>query len=82
MIVGEGADRQALVELATDLGIGDVTQFVGAIPYAEVPECLNNIDIYAALSRLDSESFGVAIIEASACGLPVVGERIGGRASQ
>ncbi len=72
MIVGEGADKETLVELTAKLGVSDVTRFVGAIPYADVPEYLNNIDVYAALSRLDSESFGVAIIEASACGLPVV----------
>lgn len=72
MIVGEGVDKDDLVKLAADIGVGDVTEFVGAIPYADVPGYLKSIDIYAALSRLDSESFGVAIIEASACGLPVV----------
>jgi len=36
------------------------------------------MDVYVALSRLDSESFGVAIIEASACGIPVIVSNVGG----
>ena len=36
------------------------------------------MDIYVALSRLDSESFGVAILEASSCELPVVVSSVGG----
>ena len=36
------------------------------------------LDIYVALSTLDSESFGVAIIEASACEKPVVVSNAGG----
>ncbi len=72
LIVGEGPDKDSLIELAEENGVGEVTRFEGAIPHAEVPSFLNKLDIYAALSRLDSESFGVAILEASACGLPVV----------
>jgi glycosyltransferase involved in cell wall biosynthesis len=53
-------------------------QFVGAVAHAQVPEQLHSFDIFAAASRLDSESFGVAVIEASACGLPVVVTRAGG----
>jgi len=33
---------------------------------------IGHLDVYIALSRLDSESFEVAILEASACGLPVI----------
>jgi glycosyltransferase involved in cell wall biosynthesis len=39
---------------------------------------LHRLDIYAVPSRLDSESFGVAVIEAGACGLPVVVSDAGG----
>ena len=48
------------------------------MPYASVPEYLNKLDIYVAASRLDSESFGVAILEASACALPVIVTDVGG----
>ena len=39
---------------------------------------LNHFDIYTAVRRLDSESFGVAVREVSACGLPVVISNAGG----
>ncbi|MBA3901556.1 MAG: glycosyltransferase family 4 protein, partial [Bacteroidetes bacterium] len=49
---------------------------LGKIPHSEVPLCLNRFDVYVALSR--NESFGVAIVEAMACGVPVVVTDIGG----
>lgn len=72
LIVGGGSQKDSLFRLAVKIGVGDVTHFLGAIAYADVPAFLNKMDIYAAFSRLDSESFGVAILEASACGVPVV----------
>ena len=78
VIVGDGPERHALEALAASLGVAARTEFVGAVPHAEVPAWLNRFDVYAAPSRLDSESFGVAVIEASACGVPVVVSDAGG----
>lgn len=78
MIVGDGPQRAALQTLAAELGIGAQTLFAGQVPHAEVPSWLHRFDVYAAPSRLDSESFGVAVIEAGACGLPVVVSDAGG----
>lgn len=72
LIVGGGSEEENLIKMAKDLKISDVTCFSGVVPYNKVPSMLNQMDVYVALSRLDSESFGVAIIEASACGIPVV----------
>jgi glycosyltransferase involved in cell wall biosynthesis len=77
-IVGDGPQRTELAQYAAGLGLGKSIQFVGKIAHSSVPQELQNLDIYVALSRLDSESFGVAIIEASACGLPVVVSDVGG----
>lgn len=71
-IVGTGPQEAELKQRAADLGIGSIVDFVGRVPHDQVPNELHKMDIYAALSRLDSESFGVAIVEAGACGLPVV----------
>lgn len=76
LIVGGGSRRTELEALAFDLGIGQRTEFVGALPHDDVPAGLNRFDIYAAPSR--SESFGVAVIEASACELPVIVSDAGG----
>ena len=77
-IAGDGQQRAELQTLVAKLGLSAVTEFAGHLPYAQVPDYLNQLDIYVAASRLDSESFGVAILEASACGLPVVVSRVGG----
>ena len=78
LVVGGGAQRAELEALAADLGVADRTTFAGAVPHGDVPEWLNRFDVYAAPSRLDSESFGVAVIEAGACGLPAVVSDVGG----
>jgi glycosyltransferase involved in cell wall biosynthesis len=39
---------------------------------------MGKIDVFVVPSVLDSESFGVAAVEAAACGLPVVASRVGG----
>lgn len=72
VIVGGGPEEGNLRKLARELGIDRRTEFRGRIPHALVPHTLREFDVYVALSRLDSESFGVAIIEASACAVPVV----------
>lgn len=77
-IVGDGPQRGELEALATQLGIAGRVRFVGAVPHAEVPDWLNRFDLFVAPSRLDSESFGAAVVEASACGLAVVVSDAGG----
>jgi len=77
-IAGDGPQRFELQQLVKQLGLDTITELAGHIPHAQVPDYLNKLDIYVAASRLESESFGVAILEASACGLPVVVSRIGG----
>jgi glycosyltransferase involved in cell wall biosynthesis len=72
MIVGDGKERGALQELIKDLDMTEACEFAGRVPPDKVPEYLNKFDIYVALSIYDSESFGVAVLEASACELPVV----------
>ncbi len=75
-IAGDGRQCAELQALVTELGLATVTEFAGHLPHAQVPTYLNQLDIYVAASRM--ESFGVAILEASACGLPVVVSRVGG----
>jgi glycosyltransferase involved in cell wall biosynthesis len=76
LIVGSGENRDSLKQLVESLNITCVTEFTGAVDHARVPDYLNKIDIYVAASR--SESFGVSILEASACSLPVIVTSVGG----
>lgn len=77
-IVGGGPERQRLQQLVGSLGLQDRVDLIGPVPHHQVPQELQRLDVYVALSRTNSESFGVAVIEASACGLPVVVSRVGG----
>jgi len=77
-IAGGGPQRVALQNLVNQLGLTTVTELAGELSHSQVPSYLNQLEIYVAASRLDSESFGVAVLEASACGLPVVVSRVGG----
>lgn len=76
MIVGDGEDKIKLISLCENLGIANDVVFVGNVANDLVPNYLNMMDVYVALST--SESFGVAIVEASACEKPVVVSNVGG----
>ncbi len=75
-LVGDGPQRAELEGLAHELGVAGQVDFIGAVPHAQVAEELRRIDVFVAASR--QESFGVAVLEASAAGLPVVATRLGG----
>jgi glycosyltransferase involved in cell wall biosynthesis len=76
ILIGGGPQEEELKRLAHNLGIAEYCNFVGSVLHREVPRWLNQFDIYCAPSTM--ESFGVAVIEASACGLPVIVSRVGG----
>jgi L-malate glycosyltransferase len=76
LIVGGGPDELELKKLTFDLAVNNLTTFTGKVEQKKVPEYLNMLDIYVAVSI--QESFGVAVIEAGACELPVVVSRVGG----
>ena len=78
LIVGDGSERKNLENLAEKLKIDEKVYFAGMADYSKVPYFHKIINIYAALSILDSESFGVAIVEAEGCGKPVVVSNVGG----
>lgn len=70
IIPGEGTDRANLERLARECGYGDEIRFLGFVPHREVASLFRTYSIAAFLSR--EESFGVATLEASASGLPVL----------
>jgi glycosyltransferase involved in cell wall biosynthesis len=76
MIAGDGPLEKNLKELVQTLNLGKSTLFTGRVSYNQVPQYHNMLSIYVALSV--SESFGVAILEASACNKPVVVSDVGG----
>lgn len=61
---------------ARDLGIADRVRFVDEVPWAELPERLAAADLFVLPSH--SEGLPLSLLEALACGLPVVSTRCGG----
>jgi L-malate glycosyltransferase len=76
LIVGGGSQEQELKTLVETLKIARDVCFTGTVPYDDLPSYYNSLDIYVALSL--SESFGVAVLEASSCERPVVVSEVGG----
>ena len=78
LIVGDGSEREKLENLVMELGLKEKVLFTGRADYLKVQYFHKVMDVYVALSVLDSESFGVAIVEAESCGTPVVVSDVGG----
>jgi glycosyltransferase involved in cell wall biosynthesis len=76
IIVGDGEEREDLESLSDSLGIRDRVDFVGRTPHENIPDYLSQADIFVLPSV--SEGFPVVILEAMACGLPIVATRVGG----
>lgn len=70
VICGTGSQMVELKEMAISLEISDDVLFTGAISQDDVPYYLNNFDVFVNPSL--RESFGVSVIEAMACEVPVV----------
>lgn len=76
LIVGGGSLENKLKNLVKELKIDNKTIFIGRVPYKDVPKYQNMLTISVSVS--DSESFGVAVLEASACEKPVIVSNVGG----
>lgn len=78
LIVGGGSQLEYLKGLCVELGIGEKVAFTGFVDPTKVPHYHQLLDISVFPSILDSESFGVAVLEASACEKPVIVSNVGG----
>lgn len=77
-IGGIGSQKSYLEKLTVDLGIKDKVKFLGFLGRKQVAEAFNRFDIAVFPSILDSESFGVSVVEAQSCGTPVIVSNVGG----
>jgi glycosyltransferase involved in cell wall biosynthesis len=78
VLVGSGdavADHRAL---AADLGVGDRVTFAGELRDGALVAVYRRAGVLVLPSRDEAEAFGMALIEAMACGRPVVGSAVGG----
>lgn len=75
-IIGEGKERNTLQNLINSLGLGDNIFLVGKRDKTNVKDSLLESDVFVMPSR--TENFSVAVLEALACGLPVIASICGG----
>lgn len=73
-VIGDGGLRRALEAEADALGLADRVHFTGW--WGDMPEAISDLDVVALTSL--NEGTPVALIEALACGIPVVATRVGG----
>jgi len=67
-IIGDGPERDSLEHLAKELGLEDRITFMGFVE--DVYSFMKSSGIFVFPSR--REGFGLVVIEANACGLPVI----------
>ena len=73
LIVGDGPERENLIRLALGLGLGSSVDFPGAVSASDLVGILNRAHLFVNASP--KEGWGLTVIEANACGLPVVASR-------
>jgi phosphatidylinositol alpha-1,6-mannosyltransferase len=76
LIAGTGADRPRLEALAAAHGVQDHVRFLGRVPQEDLPDLYRAADLFALPST--GEGFGIAFLEAMACGTPAIGLAVGG----
>ena len=80
LLVGDGPGRRDLESLAGEMGMQDRLRIVPAVAHHEVPRYLNAMDLLVLPSRTTTswkEQFGHVLIEAMACGIPLIGSDSG-----
>jgi len=70
LIMGRGPDEGRLRKLTTQLGLDDVVSFEGFLPWDELVRTLHRCHTF--LNPSPKEGWGLTVIEANQCGLPVV----------
>ena len=69
---------QTLAKLAAEVGIYDRIRFIGDVTYKQLPVWLRSANL--AVTAASYEPFGLAAIQAMACGVPVIASAVGGNA--
>ena len=76
ILLGEGEERRDLEALTKELNLEDFVTFHGRVPNTETPKFMTASDILVLPSL--SEGFPVVVLEAMACGLPIVATNVRG----
>jgi phosphatidylinositol alpha-1,6-mannosyltransferase len=83
LIAGRGPHQSRLERKVAELGLRDHVRFLGFVSDDDLPQLYRASDLFvmctrASDERQEVEGFGLAFLEAQACGVPVIGTRTGG----
>jgi glycosyltransferase involved in cell wall biosynthesis len=73
LVIGDGPERENLIRFARGLGLGESVEFPGAVSTSDLVGVLNRAHLF--INASPKEGWGLTVIEANACGLPVVASR-------
>ncbi len=80
LVVGEGPEKNKLINMVGMLGLKELFVFPGNFPYDKMVAVYNLANVFVLASiptKTWQEQFGIVLIEAMACGLPVIATRTG-----
>jgi len=89
LLVGDGCTRPEVECLSRKHGLADRVKFAGRIAHAQIPDYMNYMDMLVLPSKAiqnrcfgifriaNAEQFGRVLVEAMACGKPVIGSSCG-----
>jgi len=76
VLAGDGFERPRLKTMAKDLGIENQVEFLGPVPFTQMPDLFRRCTIFC-LPTL-AEAFGLSLLQAMASGKPIVASAVGG----
>ena len=77
-IVGEGPEKQAIMDEVEALGLAGNVNLVGSVSQEHVRDLLRTTDVFLLTSVGHGEAAPVSVMEAMSCGIPVICSEIGG----
>jgi glycosyltransferase involved in cell wall biosynthesis len=75
LLAGDGPQQPALMQQAGQLGIAESVAWLGPVPHSQLAAVYHQTHLYIQSSRYESQ--GMSVLEAMACGRPVLGTPVG-----
>jgi glycosyltransferase involved in cell wall biosynthesis len=76
VVAGDGPERQRVASLGAEL-LGRRIRLLGAVPDGHLPGLYRSAHVVCLPSTSGAEAFGIVLLEAMACGVPVISTEVG-----